>query len=399
MIRANERITLVRRELEEAGFEGLVCGLPSNVLLLTGYWPVVGTAVAIVNRAGRVGLIVPEDERRLAERGWADEVHLLRSESLSDPRDARELLRGPLAESVRGLGSGSVGVETGPAFQPSSYVSFNLYGESLREELCSALPGASVRSADESLGRLRSVLTADERSQVRLACRLASQAFSDGAAHVGAGKTEAEVAEGFRSRLATGGAVCPGVRRAGGFVFCMSGPNSALACGSHAWSTGRGVERGDFLLVHCNSYVDGYWTDITRTYCMGEPDPGRQRMYEAVFAARQAALDAIRPGARASAVDAAARGMLDAQGFGNRFKHSTGHGVGFAAIDHNARPRLRPGSSDVLEAGMVCNVEPAIYLEGIGGVRHCDMVEVTGAGAEVLTPFQTSLERLVLGVG
>jgi len=119
-------------------------------------------------------------------------------------------------------------------------------------------------------------------------------------------------------------------------------------------------------------------------------------MYEAVFSAREAALAAIRPGVKAAAVDHAARAELENLGFGREFKHPTGHGVGFAAIDHNALPRLHPRSEDVLEAGMVFNVEPAIYIDGLGGLRHCDMVAVTDTGVEIVTTFQTSLEELVL---
>ncbi|HJT79488.1 MAG TPA: M24 family metallopeptidase, partial [Gemmataceae bacterium] len=98
-------------------------------------------------------------------------------------------------------------------------------------------------------------------------------------------------------------------------------------------------------------------------------------------------------------VDGAARGVLRQRGYGDLFKHGTGHGVGFAAINHNARPRIHPASDDVLEAGMVFNVEPAVYVEGYGGIRHCDVVAATDTGAEVLTPFQASLMSLDVPTG
>jgi Xaa-Pro aminopeptidase len=142
--------------------------------------------------------------------------------------------------------------------------------------------------------------------------------------------------------------------------------------------------------------VNGYWTDITRTYCLGPPDERQVAMYETILAAREAALAVIRPGARAADVDVAARDVIAARGFGANFKHSTGHGVGFAAIDGNAHPRLHPASTDVLLTGMVCNVEPAIYIDGYGGVRHCDVVAVTDSGCEVLTPFHSTMADLVL---
>jgi Xaa-Pro aminopeptidase len=93
-------------------------------------------------------------------------------------------------------------------------------------------------------------------------------------------------------------------------------------------------------------------------------------------------------------VDRAAREVLAGCGLGAAFTHGTGHGVGFAAIDHHARPRLHPASDDVLMEGMTFNLEPAAYLEGRGGVRHCDLVAVHASGTELLTPFHTSLEEL-----
>jgi Xaa-Pro aminopeptidase len=118
-------------------------------------------------------------------------------------------------------------------------------------------------------------------------------------------------------------------------------------------------------------------------------------MYVAVFEARQAALAAVRPGANASAVDRAARDVMRSHGFASNFKHPSGHGVGLAAIDHNAIPRLHPLSGDRIETGMVFNIEPAAYVDGFGGLRHCDMVAVTGSGAELITPCHCVFEELI----
>ena len=103
--------------------------------------------------------------------------------------------------------------------------------------------------------------------------------------------------------------------------------------------------------------------------------------------ARQAALATIAPGSKAKDVDLAARSVLGKRNFGAQFKHGTGHGVGFAAANSNGIPRIDPESPDVLAAGMTFNIEPAVYIEGYGGMRHCDMVAVTETGAEVLTDF------------
>lgn len=189
-------------------------------------------------------------------------------------------------------------------------------------------------------------------------------------------------------------AAAAGVERGDGFAWCMSGPNSAKAAAAYARSRNRQLIPGDLVLLHANSSADGYWTDITRTYVLG-PISGRQEeLFAAVFAARSAALEVVRPGARASEVDRAARNVMASRGFGKEFKHSTGHGVGFSAISPNALPRIHPASQDILEEGMVFNVEPAIYIDGYGGVRHCDMVAVGHNGADLLTDFQSTVSSV-----
>jgi Xaa-Pro aminopeptidase len=210
------------------------------------------------------------------------------------------------------------------------------------------------------------------------------------------GLHEPEVAASFAAPMSIDGLAQEGVQRAGAFTWCMSGPNSALAGAAYARTHNRELRPGDLVLVHCNSYIDGYWTDITRTYSLGEPDGRRREMYDAIFAARAAALAAIRVGARAAAVDAAARNVLTERGYGQYFTHGVGHNVGFSAISPDFPPRLHPASPDRLTAGMTFNIEPSIYIDGYGGIRHCDVVTVHEDGLEVLTPFQAQVEELVI---
>ncbi len=232
--------------------------------------------------------------------------------------------------------------------------------------------------------------------KIRTACQIAERAFRHGFEQIKTGATEVETAVTFREPLSASLAIFPELGRADGFSWCMSGANSALVSGAYARSRAKRIESGDLVLVHCNSYADGYWTDITRTYSLDKLDECRERMYDAVFAAREAALAAIRPGTKAADVDKAARDVLKTRGFGPQFKHSTGHGVGFSAINAREKPRLHPKSEETLETGMVFNVEPAIYIDGYGGIRHCDMVTVTETGAELLTSFQCRVAELVI---
>src|SRR6185312_8584327 len=113
-----------------------------------------------------------------------------------------------------------------------------------------------------------------------------------------------------------------------------------------------------------------------------------------VLAATDEAIAVIRHGVSASDVDETVRDALKRRGCGESFTHSTGHGVGFAAINHSACPRLHPLSNKKLEVNMVFNVEPAIYLGGFGGLRHCNMVTIGEEGPDLLTPFQSQIDEL-----
>jgi Xaa-Pro aminopeptidase len=398
MARDVERIERIQAGLQEARLDALICTLPANVLLVSGYWPVLGSSVAIAMRDGRVVLLVPSDERELAECGGADQVVEFEASSLAAVRTVLESVCAPFQELFQRLGlhNGVVGCETGELMEPASYAAMHLYGSAVLELLTDAFKSGSLAPADELLARLKSVKTPIELDRIRRACRIADCAYELGARQLRPGLKESEAAMLFHGPLQTVGTGFEGVARADGFVFCMSGPNAGRAYGAYARSRARVLRLADLALVHCNSYADGYWTDITRTFALGKSDARQQRLYDAVFAARAAALAEARAGARAADVDRSVRSTLAERGFDQQFKHATGHGVGFAAIDHQARPRLHPKSDDRLEAGMVFNIEPGIYFEDYGGVRHCDMVAVTESGAELLTPFQSEPEELVV---
>ena len=393
-----ERVDRLRIALRSNRWDLVICALPKNVLLLTGYWPVVGTGVAIASSDGQIALLVPEDEEELAKSGWADEVHTFKPGSLEELTSAAEAIEDPLSNILKSYRTHrlSIGFEAEETSEPASYAAMHLYGGQMRSVLQKTLPKALLRPADSGLADLRATKTTVELDRLRTAGAIAGRAFGSGAQHIKTGATEVETASHFRWPLSANLANFPELRRADGFAWCMSGANSALASGAYARSRAKTIDPGDLVLVHMNSYADGYWTDVTRTFTMGKPDDRQHRMYEAIAEARQAALSMIRPGVKGSAVDSAARGVLQAHGFGPHFKHSTGHGIGFSAIDANAKPRLHPKSDDTLETGMVFNVEPAIYFDGYGGIRHCDMVTVTESGAELLTPFLCAPDELIL---
>ena len=410
MPRDRDRAERLSDALRRADLAALVCALPHNVRLMTGYWPVVGTSIAVFTRDPHVSVIVPEDEKELAQHGWADEVIAFQPASLERMTNAAETVLDPLTAVCRKLKleKGRIGYEGAASAEPAPYSAVHLYGAGIIELLRAACSASPLVSATELLARQRARLSPDEMTTLRAACAIVQQAFVESSHSMRVGMRETEVAAMFRTPLSSKGSGFHHVERADGFCWCMSGPNSAEASAAYARSRSRQLAAGDLVLVHCNSYADGLWTDVTRTYWLGDPeailrvphpDPPLARVrdaYHAIFDARAAALDAVRPGATGADVDRAARDTLRHHGFTREFRHATGHGVGFAAIHHDARPRIHPASPDVLEPGMVFNVEPAIYEDGWGGIRHCDVVAVTDSGGEVLTPFQSDLASLVV---
>ena len=385
-----ERIRRVQQALKDAQLDALFATLPSYVLMLSGYWPVIGTAMAIVTAEGEVAVLAPEDEQRFAEHSWAHHVRTFKPAKLDEITTAAIESGKPLKQLLHDLKvyCARIGYEMGAFSEPSTYAGMNLYAHTVIDILREAAPSAPLAPADELVRRLAAVKTPEEVARIRLTCQIAGMTYDNGRTQIREGAMETGVAALYRSGFSIYGTLHDNVKRADGFSWCMSGPNSALAKGAFAHSSSRKMESGDFVLVHSNSYADGYWTDITRTQVLGDPDEKQRKILSAIAEAREAAFARIKPGERACAVDRAAREVLTKHGFGDHFPHSTGHGVGFNAISANARPRIHPASDEVLEAGMTFNIEPAVYIEGYGGARHCDMVAVTETGMELLTDFQ-----------
>jgi len=398
MERDIERLDRVTRELVSADMDALICTLPMNVLMLTGYWPVIGNSVAIVTREGRVSLLVPGDELDLAHTSWADDVVCYSAGSLNWLTSSLDSLILPLRELFQQatLNNARIGFESEAVSEPSSYAAMTIFGSSITELLGLTAPAATLLGAGALFTRLRSFLTKAEIERLRISCSIAKRAFTEGINDVRVGMREAQAAECFRRIVSDPQELGTTVQRADGFIYCMSGENSFEASAAFQRSRSRQLKAGDIVLIHCNSYADGFWTDITRTFAVGEIDERKANFYDAIFAARDAAFAEIRPGVKAKLVDAAARDVMRQHNYGDEFVHGLGHAVGFHAIDHNAPPRLHPASPDILEEGMVFNVEPAVYIKGFGGIRHCDMVAVTACGHELLTAFQSSFDELII---
>ena len=229
MERDVQRIARIREALRAKRVDAVVCTLPMNVLMVSGYWPFVGTTIAIATADGKIGIVVPQDAARVAVEGWADELETFRSGSLNELKALEDCVRGPLSQMVRRLGLSAaciVAYEDTADVEPASYAGMNVYGAALPALLSSAIPGICLASGGEMLAGIRAVLTESELKRLRIACEIVGCSFEAGHAALRSGLTETQVADAFRMGLS---APCldgdaPG--RADGFVYCMSGPNS-----------------------------------------------------------------------------------------------------------------------------------------------------------------------------
>jgi len=142
------------------------------------------------------------------------------------------------------------------------------------------------------------------------------------------------------------------------------------------------------LLFDIGVYYDGYASDITRTFAVGEVSDQMREVYNTVLAANLAGIAAVKPGVAFNAIDAAARQVIEAAGYGEYFTHRIGHGLG---MDVHEYPSMHSQNADLAEEGLVITIEPGIYLPKIGGVRIEDDVFITSSGAELLTSFPKEL--------
>lgn len=374
--------------MKQRHLDAFICGSASEILLLTGYWPVMGSSVALSTAEGDVHLVLPEDEVELAAATSEAALTPYKPAELDRITRSIDALSVPLRllTSRLQLSQATIGMQIGQGMQPASYVSSNVFRSSLPDLIQSLLPQSTIVAGDGAMEEMKSRKTPTELDQMRKAAEIAAAGFEVVPNAIDEGRREAEVAAEVQAAFQSS-VKAADVQRSYGYFFCMSGPNSACASAAYARTRQRRIERDDLVMIHANTCADGYWTDITRTYTAGTPDGRQETMRTAITEARKAALARVRPRVAARDVDCAARSVMAAHGFGDAFRHSTGHGVGFAAANSNALPRIHPQSPDVLDVGMTFNIEPAAYFDGYGGMRHCDVVTVTADGVSVLTKF------------
>jgi Xaa-Pro aminopeptidase len=240
--------------------------------------------------------------------------------------------------------------------------------------------GVVLEGAGGLVERLRRVKDEGELEAIAAAAELADEVWRWSLERGLAGRTEREVASGAEARMRELGAE-PSFP-----AIVAGGPNGALP---HAEPGERRIGKGELVVFDMGAKLDGYCSDGTRTFATGEPGEQAREVYELVRSAQEAALAAVRPGARGEDVDVVAREPIAAAGHGDRFGHGLGHGVG---LEVHEEPRVSQRSEDVLMTGEVVTIEPGVYLPGELGVRIEDLIVVTDDGHRNLSGLPKQLQ-------
>lgn len=242
-------------------------------------------------------------------------------------------------------------------------------------------PDADFPDAGKVVGSLRLHKDVAEAAAMRRAVGVAQRALEVVIPQIRIGMTEREVAAELVVQLLRHGSE-PEMSFS---PIVSSGPNSA---NPHASPSERKLQHGDLLVVDWGAIVDGYLSDLTRTFAVGDVDPEYSKIHQVVLEANQAGRAAARPGHACENVDQAARKVIEKAGYGRYFFHRTGHGIG---MESHEEPNIRSGNIQLMEPGMAFTVEPGIYLTDRNGVRIEDNMVITENGAECLSDMQREL--------
>jgi len=357
------RLAGAAAEADRRGVAALLITPSPDYAYLLGYRPpaLERLTCLVLPATGVPTVVLPRLEEPLARHELgelAGEVELVTWEETDDPfRLVRHLLSGA---------TGRVGV------QDQMHARFVL-------RLRAALDPVELVEAGPSISALRRIKDAGEIDRLRAAAVAADAAMDQISAEPLAGRTEAEVSRRINELLLAAG------NESADFAIVASGPNAASP---HHEAGQRVIGAGDALVLDIGGTLGGYCSDTTRTAIVGESPAEFAELYEVLRLAQAAACDAVAPGVPAEAVDAAARDVIAEGGYGDRFIHRTGHGIG---METHEEPYLVAGNAEPLQPGHAFSVEPGIYLDGKWGARIEDIVVCTESGGESLNTSSREL--------
>ena len=350
-LRTGGRLGRLWDRVADSDADAAVIVEPANVRWLTGFTGSNGVVVVL----GADEALLVTDARyeeqapaQIGEAGCSGEIEVVVA------RDPARAAAPRLGDSAR------VGIEDRVA-----------WGDQIR---WSEAVSAETVPVSGIVERLRAVKDGAELARIEAAAHIADEALASVVPMLRPGTTESHLQRALDGAIRSAGASGPAYD-----TIVASGPNAALP---HATPTDRRLESGDLVIIDVGALVDGYRSDMTRTFVLGDPSDRAAAMIEAVQRSQAVGAAAVEPGVEAGQIDTACRSVLAGAGMGDAFVHGTGHGVG---LDIHELPRVASGSAAALEPGNVLTVEPGVYFPGFGGVRIEDLLVVTESGCRPLT--------------
>jgi Xaa-Pro aminopeptidase len=351
-----ERLELARKATADAGVDALLVSPGADLRYLTGYQalPLERLTCLVVPAEADPFLVVPALERPAAQASPAGGLGL-EIAGFAETDDAYALIARRLPAGVRRFA-----------------VDNHMWAEKLLA-FQAALPDAQACLAGDVLTELRMRKSPAEVAALRRAGGAIDRVHRRVGEWLRAGRTEREVARDIADAILAAG------HETVDFVIVGSGPNSASP---HHEVSDRVIRSGDPVVVDIGgTTADGYCSDSTRTYAVGEPPAAFRELYEVLLRAQTAQTEAVRPGITAEQLDAIGRDIITAAGYGEHFIHRTGHGIG---LEGHEEPYIVAGSRRALAPGMAFSIEPGIYLPGTFGARIEDIAVCTEGGGERL---------------
>jgi len=345
------RIRTAQQRMQDQGVDALCLSVGSDLPYLTGYRAMAleRLTMFVLPVEGEGTIVIPALEApRVETEGMPFSVH-----GWGETEDPITIVDGYLG----GAGNVLIGDETWSRFLV---------------DLQSARPSRIFGKAGDLMSLLRIHKSADEIAKLRAAAATVDGVVGQLEDVRFSGRTERDVAGEVTERTKADG------HDMMDFWIVASGPNGASP---HHEPGDRVIEHGDAVVVDFGGHQNGYASDTTRMFIVGEAPYGFDDAFEVLHRAQGAAVDSVRPGVTAESIDAVAREIITEAGYGDLFIHRTGHGIGMDTHEH---PYLVEGNDQIIEEGMVFSIEPGIYNPGEWGMRIEDIVAVTADGVERL---------------
>ncbi|MGB9895881.1 MAG: M24 family metallopeptidase [Thermoproteota archaeon] len=367
------KLNALLERMKKLNLDAIVIRNAENILFATGYWPVTGWSLLVVKNDGSSRLLVPDSETKFVTGEEADEIEWLNRESLGEIFNPYKKIKSFIENSKIRENSRigcELSFETLASLHSGGEVSFANFPTF---DLLKKTTNGTLVDFSSELQELREVKDDDEIEKIKVACEIAAFGLEAGFNSLREGVTEAELASTIEAAIYSKGIGYKGVRRARGFAFVMSGVNGSEAYLPFDISSNKKIKKGESILIELNTYADGFWSDITRTWFLGEPEERLKNIFHAIYEATEKATLEAKANSKASEVDSVARNFLASKGITNEFNHRLGHGIGFRLHEP---PSLHPRSSDVIKANSTFTIEPGAYGPDFG-IRIEDVVLAT----------------------